>query len=114
VRLYLVRFGKYWNDNNRTITIATMANKAQTDWTRVAITLDQNILTNTYEVQMIIQGQIGVNSKGLIAIDDIMLADGRCQQSQLICEDGTEIRRDQICNFVNDCPSGMDELNCGT
>src|SRR5699024_7039843 len=42
LRLSLVRFGEAWNDNNRTAVISTQTNKTQTDWSRVALTLDQN------------------------------------------------------------------------
>src|SRR5699024_1003475 len=27
---------------------------------------------------------------------------------------GTSLKKEQICNFVKDCPSGLDELNCGS
>lgn len=110
----LVRYGQNWADNNRTVQINSKVNVAQPDWTRTYINVDQNTLQGAQEVQIILEGRISANSKGLIAIDDIVFMDGQCQMTDgMLCENGVQLTRDQICNFVQDCPSGMDEANCG-
>lgn len=103
LKLSIIRYGPHWSDNNRTQTIASKANTAETDWTLMSITVDQTILYGkTDEIQLIIEGRLATGFKGLIAIDDIrLMSGGACQQtSNLICENGTPITPAQICNFV--------------
>ena len=114
MRLHLVRFGDGWADSNRTKQIFTVGGVNQSHWTQVQVNLDQNVLMNTNEVQLIIEGRIVGNCKGAIAIDDISVKEGQCVASSgLFCEDGTPYTKDQICDFVKNCPSGLDELGCG-
>lgn len=100
LKLSFFRYGPFWSDANRTQIIASKANSIQTDWTRVAVSVDQAMLANTFEVQLIIEGTISTNSKGLIAIDDILLMEGSCQQNNLVCENGITLKQEQICNFI--------------
>ncbi len=101
LKLSLIRYGPSWVDSNRTTTtIASKANTVESNWTRMAVSIDQTMLVGTYELQLVIEGTIGVNSQGGIFIDDIFLVEGACQQANLVCENGTPIRPEQICNFV--------------
>lgn len=103
LKLSITRYGPHWSDNNRTQTIASKANSAQADWTLLAITVDQTVLSgNTDEIQLVIEGTLATGSKGLIALDDIrMVSGGACQRTNnLVCEDGTPFTAAQICNFV--------------
>lgn len=114
LQLYLSRYGNYWTDSNRTVRIATVSRQTQLDWTLLSASLDSSLLAYTQEVQLIIEGRLGPNSKGVIAIDDIVLTEGACAAKDgLFCENGMPLTQDQLCNFIKDCPSGMDELNCG-
>lgn len=99
-KLSILRYGPYWSDANRTQTIASKANIAEKAWTLISVPIDQTMLVNTYEIQLIIEGTLATNSKGLIAVDDISLMEGACQPSNLICENGVTIKPEQICNFV--------------
>jgi len=113
IRLYISRYGDFWSDKNRTITIGSQAFEVQTNWTRMAFPLDQNLLVSTYEIQLIIEGRINANSLGAIAVDDILLMEGSCQTEGMVCENGVKIGPEKQCNFIWDCPTGMDELYCG-
>lgn len=114
--LHLVRYGASWADANRTTTIYSVGAVNQTDWTRVQVNLDQSKLMGADEVQLLIEGRLGTNSRGAIAIDDIALFSGSCptNNGSVLCEDGTRVPVEQQCDFVKQCKtSGLDELNCG-
>lgn len=115
LKLHLVHFGRTWTDANRTTQIYSVGGVNQTDWTWVQVDLDQTKLMGTDEVQLIIEGRIGTNSRGAIAVDDIALKPGNCPSNHgnLLCEDGTTVTVEQICDFTKQCKSGLDELNCG-
>ena len=114
IHLYLVRYGNSWTDSNRTKLIGSVSGQNQTKWTLEMVSIDSTLLLDAQEIQLLIEGQLNSNSKGVIAIDDITFNKGECQSNDgLICEDGTKLKRDQICNFISDCPSGLDEIDCG-
>lgn len=100
LRVHLVHFGPSWLDGNRSQEILHISGVNQSDWTQLQVTLDPTVLLNTFEVQLIIEGRIDTNSRGAIAVDDITLTDGVCQVGGLICENGIQLKKDKICNFV--------------
>lgn len=116
LKVSVVRFGDIWADANRTVLVASLYKQNQSDWTQLSVTLDSSLLVDgTVEIQILLEGTLEAFSTGIIAIDDVMISEGKCQQSgELLCEDGTPLKKEQICNFVKDCPSSsLDELNCG-
>ncbi|KAH9417832.1 hypothetical protein DERP_013092 [Dermatophagoides pteronyssinus] len=113
LKVTIIRYGKKWNDSNRKILAFEMKNVEQREWTRILYTLNKTILDGTDEVQILIEGSLGSNRMSAIAIDDIVLSDGSCDNKGLLCENGIAIDQDRICNFINDCPSGLDEMGCG-
>lgn len=112
--LQLLRYGPKWVNNlNAKVSFYHFQNTTQGDWTTKRITLRPTLLTlNTQEIALIIEGRIGANSKGLIGLDGITLSTGECQDG-LLCEDGHHVSPDKVCNFVCDCKSCLDEVNCG-
>ncbi|XP_064478691.1 MAM and LDL-receptor class A domain-containing protein 1-like isoform X2 [Ornithodoros turicata] len=55
------------------------------------------------------------DSKGrVIALDDVVLESGVCRGSEKLqgCKDG-QLPVSKVCDFVEDCPDGEDELHCG-
>lgn len=109
----LVRFGDIWTDDNRTVLVGNQYT-LHTNWTQLAIDLNSKVLLQgTVEIQVIIEGVVEANSIGLIAIDDILLDSGACQVDAFVCEDGTKLSYDKVCNFIKDCKNGLDEVNCG-
>jgi len=99
LRIHLMRFGANWSDSNRTHQIGVIRDVNQTEWTQFSVTLGPMLLINTYEVQLILEGKLGANSKGAIAIDDIRLVENACPSMDLVCEDGTPLKPEQVCVF---------------
>jgi hypothetical protein len=72
---------------------------------------------SSYPYSFIIEGIVG-ESKGQLAVDDVMLYGGICngtsvQPTQFDCQNGQIIDIKLVCDFKNDCSNGMDELKCG-
>ncbi|OTF71156.1 MAM and LDL-receptor class A domain-containing protein, partial [Euroglyphus maynei] len=112
LRVSIIRYGPKWMDSNRTILAFEMTNVEQREWTRISFTLNRTILLDTNEIQILIEGTLKSDQRSAIAIDDIMISEGECQNG-LLCENGITIDENRICNFINDCPSGLDETDCG-
>lgn len=85
----------------------------QESWRQVFVNVGQNRLNGARGVQVIIEGELSANSKGAVAIDDVLFEPGACKTDGLLCEDGTQLKPGQVCDFVKDCPSGLDESSCG-
>jgi len=72
---------------------------------------------NNFELS--IEAVLG-SSKGNIALDDVYLYSGDCSSlpttpdpdTMFACGDGNLIPVNLICNFIKDCPNGMDEKEC--
>lgn len=64
---------------------------------------------------LLFEGISGPSVYGDIGLDDIVITSGDvCQDLYSFkCQNGTYLTQDQVCNFVNDCPSGEEEQNCG-
>ena len=117
LRLSLLRYGQPWlsNKSDQQVQLSVVTNITQSQWTRMSFSLDHSVLAGAEELQVLIEGRIAAHSNAILAIDEIVLVEGACRSTgELICENGLAISREQICNFVVDCPSGLDELNCGT
>ncbi|XP_077978868.1 MAM and LDL-receptor class A domain-containing protein 1-like [Glandiceps talaboti] len=90
-------------------------------------------ITETDNFQVIIEGIVGFSIGGDIAVDDVTFTpecipfDGSLPEvtpsptppspcpGQFVCEDGvTCLPLVQVCDFKEQCPSGSDELVCGT
>lgn len=110
--VYIVRYGHDWQDNNRTLKMVNIGNETQADWTNVFVNLPLSALTGVGEIEVIIEGRLQNVSK-LIAIDDIKLTKGACDFDGVICGNGNRVGPSQVCNFVFDCPDGLDEIGCG-
>uniref|UniRef100_T1KQ43 MAM domain-containing protein n=1 Tax=Tetranychus urticae TaxID=32264 RepID=T1KQ43_TETUR len=49
---------------------------------------------------------------GALAIDDISIKTGSCDESPFVCKNGKTLLGHQVCDFIVDCPTGEDEHNC--
>lgn len=114
LRIYIQVFGSTGGSNVLTKVYEAVDQAPTTKWTQVLVSLGQDKLKGATDLQVIFEGQLSANSKGVVALDDILLSPGQCKASGMLCEDGTQLKASQMCNFVKDCPSGLDEANCGT
>jgi hypothetical protein len=84
-------------------------------WKQAKIQLSYELIN--YELS--IDVTLGI-SNGNIAIDDIYLFSGDCSaipttpnpDTIFDCGDGNKISTNLLCNFIKDCPNGMDEQVC--
>lgn len=114
LRVSILRYGLYYVDQNRTIDAFHIVGVEHSDWHRNSFTISKSMVHNADEIQILIEGVIQADHfAASIAIDDINLFSGPCEDFGLQCEDGRQISEDEICDFVRDCKSGIDELNCG-
>lgn len=110
----IVRYGPHWTDQNRTMLVVEMTGTVQQSWTLLTVTLNRTQHLNyAYELQVLIEGSVGNDGRSSIAIDDIKLTIGECDYNAVRCENGTLVSVEKICDFVKDCPSGLDEAGCG-
>ena len=98
-------------------TIDKIINLTTTNqWTQAKLSLKR---TNSKSTNMFIYIQ-GSCSKGesYVAIDDLAVKKGLCEgetedKKYFYCNSNTKINWTKVCDFVNDCSDGKDELNCG-
>nr|XP_042901434.1 MAM and LDL-receptor class A domain-containing protein 1-like [Parasteatoda tepidariorum] len=59
-------------------------------------------------------GKAGNNTMGYIAIDDISVSEGICEEKTELfdCKNGQHVLTRDVCNFKKDCLNGLDEENC--
>lgn len=111
----LIRYGPEFNSANELVGIFHRTDQATTkQWNQVLVNMDsEHWIETAEEVQLLIEGRIDSGSKGFIAIDDILLDQGACPKATFACENGLVLNISQVCDFVKDCPSGLDEIGCG-
>ena len=93
---------------------------SQNQWKEFHIPIDESIYKNFDQISFKLATTLG-DSNSLVAIDDIDLYDGECYTYYgdiAICDDGSTLNKNQICNFDNNCPNeknriGADERSCG-
>ena len=77
--------------------------------------MDNNFNEPDYKV--LVEGVVGTGMQGDIAVDDFKFVDGNCpsppSECAYQCSNNTCISDTKVCNFVNDCPNGEEENNCG-
>src|SRR5699024_7583474 len=106
----IVRSGPQWTDHNRTMLVMQLTGTVQQNWTLLTVTLNPTQHLNyAYELQVLIEGSVASDGRSSIAIDDIKLTPGECDYKSVRCETGTLVPVKKICDFVKDCPSGLDE-----
>lgn len=89
-------------------------------WKEFHIPIDESIYKNFDKINFELKVSLG-DSNSMVAIDDINLYDGECNThvgNIAICDDGSTLNRNEICNFDNNCPNeknqlGADERSCG-
>ena len=87
-------------------------------WIQAKLSLRPTLQTSKQTGNMFIYIQ-GGTAKGnsLIAIDDLAVKKGVCNNTQnnmfFWCDANTKINKTKVCDFVQDCANGKDELNCG-
>ncbi|GFS84364.1 apical endosomal glycoprotein, partial [Nephila pilipes] len=61
-----------------------------------------------------LSGIVGNHTLGYIAIDDISISDGVCEDKTDLfdCTNGQHVLQTDVCNFHKDCSNGRDELMC--
>src|SRR5699024_10698240 len=110
----IVRYGRHWTDQNRTMLVMQLTGTVQQNWTLLTIALNPNQHLNyAYELQVLIEGSVASDGSSSIAIDDIKLTVGECDYKGVRCETGNLVPVEKVCDFVKDCPSGLDEVGCG-
>ena len=85
------------------------------NWNEARIQLKQEFITFELSIEVV----LGIPS-GNIAIDDVYLYSGDCSSlpttpapgTMFDCGDGNLIPASLKCNFIKDCPNGMDEKVC--
>lgn len=113
------RFSATMHEQSRIVPLTTIAPQhAVTRWTAISISLNHSVLAGSREIQVQFEGQIvEARSIGVIAIDDIVVDERAiCRpidDEHFICENGVRINQTQVCDFIADCPSGLDEVDCG-
>ncbi|XP_022096408.1 MAM and LDL-receptor class A domain-containing protein 1-like [Acanthaster planci] len=70
--------------------------------------------------ELVLEGIVGTSHTGDMAVDDIVVLDGKCPADippcDTVCKDDSSkcASKAQLCDFVNYCDDGTDEENCGT
>ncbi len=80
-------------------------------WVNAKVSLP-NMISN-YVLKF--EGISGPSSLGDIGLDDIKITNELCPSTECVyqCSDGTCLTAQKVCNFVNDCPDGDEEVKCG-
>jgi hypothetical protein len=85
------------------------------EWRLGLISIPNN-LTSTYI--LLVEGLIGGQNSGDIALDDFKIINGQlCPPPEDLCSfrcpEGTCVPKQKLCNFIADCAGGEDEIGCG-
>ena len=103
---------------DNSITSLNMINWPHNGWQRTYINLRAKLFEKSF--RLLIKVTLGA-STGHLALDDIMVFTNReCpkvdeyfhQFKYFYCGNGQYIPWDKVCNFIKECKSGQDELNC--
>ncbi|XP_072182118.1 MAM and LDL-receptor class A domain-containing protein 1-like [Diadema setosum] len=87
-------------------------------WRSWATTLP--VLSTAYSYQLQFRGIVGSSASSDISLDDITVYDGPCVDPPPNCvtychdEAHTCVTVDEICDFVEQCPNGYEEQDCGS
>jgi len=84
-------------------------------WNEARIQLKSEYINFELSIEVVLG-----SSDGNLAIDDVYLYSGNCSSlpttpdpdTMFACGDGNLIPMNLICNFIKDCPNGMDEKVC--
>uniref|UniRef100_A0A672JY28 MAM and LDL-receptor class A domain-containing protein 1-like n=1 Tax=Sinocyclocheilus grahami TaxID=75366 RepID=A0A672JY28_SINGR len=90
-------------------------------------------ILSTDNFRIMFEGKVGRNTRVHICLDDVtfssgcilssrfetdstphLLLPGSCPPGSLWCSNGNCYKREQKCDFTDDCGDGTDELDCGT
>jgi len=111
-RLNVIQKG-YNVKSNGTVVWTDMNNYGDT-WKYGSVTLPATF-DSSYVIQM--QAVAGQNTNSDVALDDLKITNNaECPtpdfQCAFKCSNGQCIALPKVCNFVNDCPNGEEELDC--
>ncbi|KAL1271156.1 hypothetical protein QQF64_030172 [Cirrhinus molitorella] len=110
-------------NSNRSLLLSLTGNQGNY-WRRQELPI-----SSTDNFRIMFEGQVGQNTRVHICLDDIIfssgcilsstdsntrLLPGSCPPGSLECNNGNCYKREQKCDFTDDCGNGIDELDCGT
>lgn len=95
---------------NGTVLWTDMKNNGDV-WVSAQVSISNNFTGNYI---LLFEGVSGPSALGDIGLDDIKITTGDCPNlCAYQCQNGTCLSEQQVCNFVNDCLNGEEELKCG-
>jgi hypothetical protein len=108
-RLNVLR--KYFNSDLNGTVIWTDMNNYGDFWNNAKVSLPNNISNYV----LLFEGVSGSSSYADIGLDDIKITNELCPSTECVftCSNGTCLTSTQVCNFVNDCLNGEEEIKCG-
>ncbi|KAK7176201.1 hypothetical protein R3I93_000462 [Phoxinus phoxinus] len=113
-------------DSSHSLLLSLTGNKGNY-WSRQEVPL-----SSSDNFRIVFEGKVGLNTRVHICLDDIIFSSGcilssrfetdttprlligSCPPGSLQCNNANCYKREQKCDFTDDCGDGTDELDCGT
>ena len=105
------------SNNNRTSNILFSDSNSYDNLWKYGSVYINNFVEQNYKI--IVEGIVGLNTIGDIALDDFSIFNDvtECKPPPSSCEfkcsNGTCLSSEKVCNFMNDCENGEEEVHCG-
>nr|XP_042901431.1 MAM and LDL-receptor class A domain-containing protein 1-like [Parasteatoda tepidariorum] len=93
-----------------------ITNSTNEEWYQITTTVTPIALEDApfNDFWIYLFGVAGNNHQGYLAVDDISINDGTCENKtdSFDCNNGEYVPVENVCNFRKDCTNGYDEENC--
>ncbi len=108
-------YQKGFRDNTEAIKLWSENVNNGNVWKYGSVTINNNFTEPDYKI--LVEGVVGSGMQGDIAVDDLKFSDNICptppSECAFKCSNSTCLPDTKVCNFIDDCSGGEEELKCG-